>query len=579
LVVTLNLLFGLIKTENMKKILLTLFLLFTVLCSTYSQTKISKAEFDQFQSISQEKIYVHYNSSFLLTGEKLLYKIYCLNSKTNNKSNLSKVAYVEVINDKKESINKQKVLLKDGLGQGDLFLKTNLKSGNYKVIAYTEWMKNRNVYFEGNIAIINPFVQKISSNKNEPILKKENNNSNTDLISINKKSFNKREKVVLEFNKVLSGNYSISVKTLDPTFFTKKTTLNYLNKNFDIDNPINPKHDSIFLPEFRGELIQGRIVSESAIQEVKNLSIGLSIIQKNGLFKITNTNKNGEFYFNISEPYSANKMTLQVLEDKNLSNYKIKVLKNSSPNYLNSTFSKVKTNQDIDSIIDVRSNFNQIENAFSLIKKDSIFNRECLNTLKENQLITYNLDDYTRFKTIKETMTEVINGCWVNKNNNQYSFNLRKRNSGVIYYNLPLLIVDGFIINNHNDVININTSTINRISLDYKIFKYNSKIYEGIIYIETYKGNYTPSTINNLFSEKLFKPLAFKKYFKQSYAKQKSPRVPDYRTQLFWEPNINLTEKDITFFTSDVTGHFEAVLEGFTDDGKPIYEKVIFTVK
>ena len=563
----------------MKKIFLTLFLLFTVLFNLYSQTKISKTEFDQFQSISQEKIYVHYNSSFLLTGEKLLYKIYCLNSKTNNKSKLSKVAYVEVINDKKESISKQKVLLKDGLGQGDLFIKTNLKSGNYKVIAYTTWMKNRNVYFEGDIAIINPFVQKISSTKNIPILKEENYISHTDLIKIDKKTFNKREKVVLEFNKLLPGNYSISTRTIDPSFFKKNTTLNYLNKNFDIDHPKNQKYDSIFLPEFRGELVQGKIISESSKQQVNNLSIGLSIIQKNGLFKITNTKMNGEFYFNISEPYSANKMTLQVLEDKNLSNYKIKVLKSTSPNFTNSTFSKINTYKDLDSIIDIRSNFNQIENAFSFIKKDSIFNRDSKNSFKENQLLTYHLDDFTRFKTIKETMTEVINGCWVNKHKDQYSFNLRKRNSGVIYYNLPLLIVDGFIINNHNDLININTSTINRISLDYKIYKYNSKIYEGIISIETYKGDFTPEAINNLFSEKLFKPLALKKYFKQSYSSQKSPRVPDYRTQLYWEPNINLRDKNISFFTSDIAGNFETVLEGFTKNGKPIYEKIIFTVE
>lgn len=527
----------------MKKILLTI-LLFTIFFDLNSQTKISETEFDQFMSISNEKIFVHYNSSFLLTGEKLLYKIYCLDAETNNKSKLSKVAYIEIINEQKESISKQKVLLKKGLGQGDLFINTNLKSGNYKVIAYTEWMKNRNVYFEGDIAIINPFMQKISKTNIEVSNAVESNLKNDNSITLNKKSFNKREKVVLNFNEILTGDYSISVRTLDPSFFAKKSTFNYLNKNIDSDNSISNKNNSIYLPEFRGELIQGKVTSNSKNESTKNLSVGLSIIQKNGLFKITNTNKNGEFYFNISEPYSGNVMTLQVLEDKNLNDYQIEVLKNKSPDYTNSTFSKIKSTPEIDSIIDIRSNFNQIKNAYSLAKKDSIIKNNSLNIFRDNNLMTFKLDDYTRFKTIKETMTEVINGCWVNKKEDQYSFNLRKRNSSVIYYNLPLLIVDGFIINNHNDIIDINTSKINKISLDYDIYKYNSKIYEGIIYIETYKGNYNPQKIKNLFSEKLFKPLAQKKYFKQTYSKNKSPRIPDYRTQLLWEPNANSTKKD-----------------------------------
>ena len=562
----------------MKKILLTI-LLFTIFFDLNSQTKISETEFDQFMSISNEKIFVHYNSSFLLTGEKLLYKIYCLDAETNNKSKLSKVAYIEIINEQKESISKQKVLLKKGLGQGDLFINTNLKSGNYKVIAYTEWMKNRNVYFEGDIAIINPFMQKISKTNIEVSNAVESNLKNDNSITLNKKSFNKREKVVLNFNEILTGDYSISVRTLDPSFFAKKSTFNYLNKNIDSDNSISNKNNSIYLPEFRGELIQGKVTSNSKNESTKNLSVGLSIIQKNGLFKITNTNKNGEFYFNISEPYSGNVMTLQVLEDKNLNDYQIEVLKNKSPDYTNSTFSKIKSTPEIDSIIDIRSNFNQIKNAYSLAKKDSIIKNNSLNIFRDNNLMTFKLDDYTRFKTIKETMTEVINGCWVNKKEDQYSFNLRKRNSSVIYYNLPLLIVDGFIINNHNDIIDINTSKINKISLDYDIYKYNSKIYEGIIYIETYKGNYNPQKIKNLFSEKLFKPLAQKKYFKQTYSKNKSPRIPDYRTQLLWEPNANSTKKEISFYTSDVKGKYVIEIVGFNKLGEPIYLTKQFLVE
>ena len=48
------------------------------------------------------------------------------------------------------------------MGQGDFFLPADVVSGNYKIIAYTQWMKNGidQHYFQSNIVIINP-MQKL----------------------------------------------------------------------------------------------------------------------------------------------------------------------------------------------------------------------------------------------------------------------------------------------------------------------------------------------------------------------------------------------------------------------------------
>ena len=38
-------------------------------------------------------------------------------------------------------------------------------------------------------------------------------------------------------------------------------------------------------------------------------------------------------------------------------------------------------------------------------------------------------------------------------------------------------------------------------------------------------------------------------------------------------------EDTLSFFTSDLKGNFEVVLEGFTEDGKPVYVSKNITVK
>lgn len=70
-----------------------------------------------------------------------------------------------------------------------------------------------------------------------------------------------------------------------------------------------------------------------------------------------------------------------------------------------------------------------------------------------------------------------------------------------------------------------------------------------------------------------------KAYYKQEYISDKNTRIPDYRTQLLWNPAINTTSSEITFYTSDVIGLFEIIIEGFTNEGKPLSIKELIEVK
>ncbi|HJY14314.1 MAG TPA: hypothetical protein VJ304_16075, partial [Flavobacterium sp.] len=90
-----------------------------------------------------ESVYVHANASTFVTGETLLYKIYCLKSSDKTPSIISKIAYVELVDSNKKSVFKTKIALENSYGQGDYFIPTTLKTGNYKLIGYTDWMLNK----------------------------------------------------------------------------------------------------------------------------------------------------------------------------------------------------------------------------------------------------------------------------------------------------------------------------------------------------------------------------------------------------------------------------------------------------
>ncbi|MDQ6478573.1 hypothetical protein [Dyadobacter sp. LHD-138] len=113
------------------------------------------------QQAVQEKLYLHLDRSFYLVGETLWFKAYNLHGGTHRFIDLSKIAYLEVMDKDLNAVAQTKFSLLDGKGNGSLVLPSSVVSGNYKVRCYTNWMKNfsSDFFFETSISVVNPFVK------------------------------------------------------------------------------------------------------------------------------------------------------------------------------------------------------------------------------------------------------------------------------------------------------------------------------------------------------------------------------------------------------------------------------------
>ncbi len=107
----------------------------------------------------QEKLFVHTDQSFYLTGETMWFKIYYVDGSFHKPLDVSKVTYVELLDKEQKSVLQTKVTLGSGGGSGSLFLPSSLASGTYLMRAYTSWMKNfsADFFFEKPLTIVNPF--------------------------------------------------------------------------------------------------------------------------------------------------------------------------------------------------------------------------------------------------------------------------------------------------------------------------------------------------------------------------------------------------------------------------------------
>ncbi len=105
----------------------------------------------------QEKVFVHTDKPDYLAGEIIWFKIYCVDASTHTPLDLSKVCYVDVLDKDDRFVLQGKIGMKEGEGKGSFYLPLTLNSGNYKLRAYTNWMKNfgPGYFFEQPVTIIN----------------------------------------------------------------------------------------------------------------------------------------------------------------------------------------------------------------------------------------------------------------------------------------------------------------------------------------------------------------------------------------------------------------------------------------
>ncbi|WP_395047281.1 hypothetical protein [Flavobacterium sp.] len=564
--------------------------------TTLAQSNKSTAELMDIDKKINESIFVTTNAGIFLTGEILQYKLFCLNNQDNTASTYSKITYVELVDSNKKSLFTQKLFLENGAGNGDFFIPTTLETGNYKLVGYTSWMLNKSNpdYFNIDISIINPYqintktqdnniLENDFSKKIKPSTKTTDDNVS---IQINKTKYSNREKVdvkiKLQGTKINKGNFSMSVRKIDE--FSLKNKLS--SKEFitskkirNIENSFN--EGNIIIPELRGEIISGKISSKSGTNSIENKNISLSIPGENYAFEITKTNKNGEFLFNLEKSFPSTNVIVQIIEsDKE--NYKIEINKIQSPNYSSLTFNELHLNPELKEIIEEKAIASQIENAYYNNKKDSIPSIKSTTKFYDPLSKEYILDNYTRFPTLKETVIEIVDGMYFKTTNNNYTLHLYDYDVNSELQIPSLVLVDGLIIQDINELFEHKADLFYKINIIKGGYYFGSKLYNGLIAFTTKKYDYDSKLKGDfIIRPDILRPLEKKEYYQPNYTNNLNSRIPDYRYQLLWIPEIKLENKEqtISFFTSDVTGEFEILLEGFSEDGTPIYTSEIIEVK
>ena len=139
---------------------ITVFILVFLVGLNYSSGQTAVA-YAPHSNGAYEKIYVHTDKEFYMPGEIMWFKVYVVDALSLRPSDISHVAYIDVLNGDNASVLQTKVELGvSKANNGSLYIPNDMPSGIYRVTAYTHLMKNLGPesFYTKQITLQNPFL-------------------------------------------------------------------------------------------------------------------------------------------------------------------------------------------------------------------------------------------------------------------------------------------------------------------------------------------------------------------------------------------------------------------------------------
>lgn len=551
-------------------------------------------ELAPLKDVPQEVIYVNHTGPVVFTGEYLHYALHCFNTQTRRTSRISAVAYVALIGQDGQTVFEHKLHLERGTSHGDYFLPTDLETGTYKLVAYTQWMKNSGLkqLFQDDIAVINPYrIPTGSAQESEGPRQTSgavNKDSSTVHIALEAYRLGTRQKGVLQLRnykqQLGKGTYSVWIKRKEAIpFHRSKTATAWVAQYQQADKRIPQSiGDSLYLPEQRGELIFGS-VRDAQGNPVSGERVFLSIPGEEFVLKFATTDDNGNFYSYVRERYKDDRVILQARdESRDLS---LSLGSVGSISYGDFQYAPLQLQEDVQEVLVNRSIRNQIENQFFEAKPDSILIDRPRDPFDGGLPETTVLDDFTRFPTFEETLVEIFSNAGYRSGPNGSSYIRIAQDYEQLnepFNNDPaLVLIDGVMIRDHGTIKDFDATRIEKIELIRDQFQMADQAFQGMMVISTFEGDYADTfqaSNSSIGTLQMARPV--KNYYAEDHSQVANTRIPDYRNVLLWQPHLELGTApiDLSFYTSDVPGAYEVFLEGFTDYGKPISGRLTFEV-
>ena len=565
-----------------------------------------------------EKVYIHTDKPYYYPGENIWMKAYMNYSQSDLSDSLSKVLYIELINQSKEIIQSRVAKIEDRGAISDFMLPTNLPAGNYMIRCYTNWMRN--------------FGEQCFSLKTIPVLnlserlERQTYNAATADNALNivtsRESYKPREKIQLTIqvqdeNK-LSMAASLSIAVIDEKQVTQIKDEESIITGLTIPNL--PKPAVLSYPVEQGIVLSGIFKNEKQKPESTNLMV---VVGKFTDFLSVDTNEKGEFSLNGLQFYDLVDFTFQAKNKRGNPYGHVSLLKREIPlisawkgyiglNIVNANspqrvFTQFEVDKDATLLEEVTIKGSRIEEPPTEVQH-KIFGKPD-HVVKGETLVNSGTTNIA--VALQGKVPGVIITSAIGNKGSTYKINIRGISS-ILLNTEPLVLLNGVPVGGsagtptirdaNGKVIElgqmgdtaadrlamIDPNMVDRIEVTTRVNSlYGEAGRNGVIAVFTKTGS-----VNNNTSLQNVKTVDTHKISGYSMPREfrspdyESPSVdkekPDYRSTIYWNPNLKTDYLSgtcsISFFAADLPGRYRIIVEGISFAGRPLRAESIITI-
>ncbi len=528
-----------------------------------------------------ERVFVHLDKDLYLSGETIWMAAYCLDE-TGQSSQLSKVLYLELLDQEAQAVIQERVSLVNGFAQAQFFVEGSLSSGIYYLKAYTAAMRNAGPehFFEAGIRIVHPFRQL------SPSIGERSALSATALaspqanlqVSTDQKIYRSRSEAKLNIEALDTQDWaqlSVSVHKFDPNGSVESPAISQLSE-------ATPSSGAQYAPEILSPRLEGQI---------KGANDNVFVLFPGDNARIFPVPLSGDGKFSLLlPPEIQQKDMLFWAQGQNLQSVEIESgfakdhqilrpldwgIDSAKLDYLKSLSRNAQINNAYLDFSEVRGRkADKLPDTYFYGEPDWV----------------YLLDDYTRFPVMEEVFLEILS--YVNRRNRRkdefLSVNDLYANensiSNSIHFDSPALVmIDGIPIEDLDFLWDYDPFKIERVEIVGRRYLAGKSVFHGIVNFVTYKRNFGGLPFPDYIIEQKYQPLLRARQFQApDYAQATQERIPDFRTLLYWEANLNWDSSqqlERSFYSGDDKGHYRVVINGLSQSGKTLYGTTTFEVQ
>ena len=545
----------------------------------------------------KESLVLRTDRDLYVVGEEVWMKVYKLDANDGNADNLSKVVYIELLNQAGYPVNQLKVHVPDRSGSTGLTLSDTLSSGNYLLRAYTSWMKNYPAedFAFRTISVINPFrsMDNIGPGSPDPDTRSRDANADPGVpdqkslhldITFDSTRYSTRDRVKAS---VLARDASGNPVEADLSVSIVKSGLisdprEGIMRQVPSGESKEPREPARYLPELEGVVLSGRISNTNTEEPIGNEDIMLSIVGKAARCQIYKSNSEGEFNFNLDDT-GVLELVIQPV-DSAVNDYYVELETDflnafdhplPGPFYLDTSRLRA-LNQGIINM--------QIENIYKPYRQGISYGHAAAGETDFYGEAEYHIQmsDYISLNNLREVIKEIVPAVSLRI---RYGESFLWMDNGIAeqqFYKGPLVLVDGVPFDDVDQILNINIRELESIEVINLKYILDGRLFEGIIHFITIEGKMAGLEFKQRVFRQAYAALSERFSFQSpGYSSDtlKNSPLADFRNTLYWNPGLQTRGEGsvgFEFYTSDEKGEYTLILEGRSADGRSgiIYKKL-----